>query len=461
MPSFLTATSTPQSARRSPFLERESFGRTEKVYAIERTEREREEREGGERRVRKWVRRAHSIFKVGWVRTAPHHGKRRQEFSLRSSLLCAQILFLRIKKRPTRSTGLQRTNPTGGTAMEQMRSAYAPISPEAKRKNLLIDGREKADTPESLQSTQHRNEAVTVRNRGSGPLLFEQVRAAKSANGNSGKHKINREIEEDGRRPPTSSEHSNNIISLGGETIKELERSRRIAACGRERQKPAKQGEQEQRQRAFVAFAGQRKELIDKFWGDGWDRTEPATESAPRLGNHRLFGQGSMAAAAATAAVVLGTMAPFPFYYFLWSYPQAWVNLCGKGVDPCHRMAQISHALKLVQFASILLVARFSWPPWYYIVLLSLGQYLNFKVYQLLGEAGTYYGVRFGKNIPWVMEFPFGYIKDPQYVGSILSLVACSCWVPLKYLLLWILGYMFMMRVESMEDPATRAKPFS
>ena len=86
---------------------------------------------------------------------------------------------------------------------------------------------------------------------------------------------------------------------------------------------------------------------------------------------------------------------------------------------------------------------------------------LFFRVYQLLGESGTYYGVRFGKKIPWVTEFPFGYIKDPQYVGSMLSLVALLCWVPLQYVLLWCLGYVFMMWVEHKEDPATRAKPLS
>lgn len=84
-----------------------------------------------------------------------------------------------------------------------------------------------------------------------------------------------------------------------------------------------------------------------------------------------------------------------------------------------------------------------------------------FRVYQLLGEAGTYYGVRFGKNLPWVTEFPFGYIKDPQYVGSILSLLACLCWVPFQYIFLWILGYVFMIWVESTEDPTTRAKPLN
>lgn len=84
-----------------------------------------------------------------------------------------------------------------------------------------------------------------------------------------------------------------------------------------------------------------------------------------------------------------------------------------------------------------------------------------FRVYRLLGESGTYYGVRYGKNIPWVREFPFGYIKDPQYVGSILSLLACFCWIPFQFVFLWTLGYLFMMRVESFEDPTTRAKPLS
>ncbi|XP_072989615.1 phosphatidyl-N-methylethanolamine N-methyltransferase [Typha latifolia] len=160
----------------------------------------------------------------------------------------------------------------------------------------------------------------------------------------------------------------------------------------------------------------------------------------------------------AAALVSVGVLLPFPFYYCLWNFPQKWVDLCGKGVDPCHRMAQISHAIKAVQFVSLLSVARFSWPPWYSFLLFSVGQYLNFKVYQLLGKPGTYYGVRFGKNVPWVTEFPFGYIKDPQYVGSVMSLLAVLCWVPFQYVLLWVLGYIFMIWVESKEDPATRAK---
>ncbi|KAJ7962753.1 Phosphatidyl-N-methylethanolamine N-methyltransferase [Quillaja saponaria] len=130
-------------------------------------------------------------------------------------------------------------------------------------------------------------------------------------------------------------------------------------------------------------------------------------------------------------AAAIGVLAPFPFYYWLWTQPQAWVNLCGKGQDPSKVMAYVSHFLKLIQ------------------------------VYQLLGESGTYYGVRFGKKIPWVTEFPFGVIRDPQYVGSIMSLLACLSWVPIQYILLWVLGYVFMIHVESKEDSSTRANPLS
>lgn len=157
----------------------------------------------------------------------------------------------------------------------------------------------------------------------------------------------------------------------------------------------------------------------------------------------------------------VGVLTPFPFYYWLWTNPQWWVDLCGRR-DPSKVMALISHFLKLVQLISLFSVSSFSWsPPLYFWPLIAFGQFLNFRVYQLLGEPGTYYGVRFGKTIPWVTEFPFGFIKDPQYVGSILSLVACLCWVPFQYILLWSVGYVFMIFVESTENPATRAKSIS
>ncbi|XP_009349632.2 phosphatidyl-N-methylethanolamine N-methyltransferase-like [Pyrus x bretschneideri] len=161
-------------------------------------------------------------------------------------------------------------------------------------------------------------------------------------------------------------------------------------------------------------------------------------------------------------AAAIGVLSPFPFYHWLWSYPQIWVELCGKGRDPCKVMAYVAPFLKLIQFLSLFSVSTFSWPPpLYFCPLIAFGQFLNFRVYQLLGESGTYYGVRFGKNIPWVTKFSFGYIKDPQYVGSILSVSACVSYVPFQYILLWMLGYVAMIYVESKEDPSTRSKPLS
>lgn len=142
-------------------------------------------------------------------------------------------------------------------------------------------------------------------------------------------------------------------------------------------------------------------------------------------------------------------ISPFPFYTYLWYRPQPFVDMaCSDGADPSHRMAQISSALKVLQFITLFSTASFAsgwFPPLWAIVFFAAGQYLNFKAYQLLGEAGIYYGNRFGKEIPWVKEFPYGTIKDPQYWGSILSLIAVTCWVPWRWILPWIGGYFWMV----------------
>ncbi|XP_057514328.1 phosphatidyl-N-methylethanolamine N-methyltransferase-like [Actinidia eriantha] len=123
-------------------------------------------------------------------------------------------------------------------------------------------------------------------------------------------------------------------------------------------------------------------------------------------------------------------------------------------------MAQVCHMLKLIHFLSLFSVSSLSWPPplfFWPLFLLPVpqlqvqGRHIQeafkiqackcqnicntflvnilmcngIRVYQLLGESGTYYSVHFGKSIPWVSQFPFGVIKDPRYVGSIMSLLAC------------------------------------
>lgn len=148
-------------------------------------------------------------------------------------------------------------------------------------------------------------------------------------------------------------------------------------------------------------------------------------------------------------------LSPFPFYWYLWTYPKKWIKIC-EGVDPSHRMAQIAHILKSLQIISVVSVATFSPPPLICVVLFALGQILNYRVYDLLGEEGVYYGGCFGKDLPWVEKFPFGYFRDPQYVGSIMSLLGVSCWVPFPFIALWTVGYVFMMFLEQ-EDPKSRA----
>lgn len=51
-------------------------------------------------------------------------------------------------------------------------------------------------------------------------------------------------------------------------------------------------------------------------------------------------------------------------------------------------------------------------------VLIGFGQAMNVKVYELLGVQGVYYGVRFGKHIPWVTAWPYNMVRDPQYIGT-------------------------------------------
>lgn len=77
----------------------------------------------------------------------------------------------------------------------------------------------------------------------------------------------------------------------------------------------------------------------------------------------------------------IGVLLPFPFYYWLWTYPQTWVDLCGEGRDPSKVMAYVSHLLKLVQFLSLFSVSAFSWPPpLYFWPLIAFGQFLNFRL---------------------------------------------------------------------------------
>lgn len=129
--------------------------------------------------------------------------------------------------------------------------------------------------------------------------------------------------------------------------------------------------------------------------------------------------------------ICIAVLLPFPFYYFLWTNPQIWVDFCGKGSDPCHRMAQVSHFLKIIQFLALSSVAHFSWPPWYCCLLFTLGQFLNFRwaffIWVLLGF--TFFACFWLISI-WVLL---------GFLVSALSPIGCCCWVFLFFACLWLI----------------------
>jgi methylene-fatty-acyl-phospholipid synthase len=165
----------------------------------------------------------------------------------------------------------------------------------------------------------------------------------------------------------------------------------------------------------------------------------------------RLAGYASIVAASA-------------FYTWLWLKPASWVALVAPA-DPCVVMARVAHAIKVAQFATF--AACTDWGaalaapalPWAVLaVLVVLGQHLNMLVFHHLKVDGTYYGVRFGKAVPWVHAYPFGYIKDPQYVGSSLTLLGLGLLGPADLALFWIANYGYLAWLEASEDAATRAQ---
>lgn len=94
---------------------------------------------------------------------------------------------------------------------------------------------------------------------------------------------------------------------------------------------------------------------------------------------HLIFCESEVRKSMGIVAAI-GILSPFPFYYWLWTQPKSWVDLCGKGRDPCKVMAYVAHFLKILQFISLLSVSSLHWPPpFYFWPLFAFGQFLNFR----------------------------------------------------------------------------------
>lgn len=170
---------------------------------------------------------------------------------------------------------------------------------------------------------------------------------------------------------------------------------------------------------------------------------------------------------------------PYLYYTWLWFTPGPFCRFAeARGQDPSLLMSRVAHVLKVVQAVGVWIIlpkpvadsvndldTRVGWPVVAVcLVLVATGQILNGAVYRSLGIDGTYYGVRFGKHVPWCTSFPYNleYMRDPQYVGAILSIAGLTplLKIPGAWAGWGVLGYLFMMVVENAER-TPRHKPAS
>ena len=171
---------------------------------------------------------------------------------------------------------------------------------------------------------------------------------------------------------------------------------------------------------------------------------------------------------------------PYFYYTYLWHFPTLWCKMSESlGMHPSTTMSHTAHVMKLIQFAVLIKYGGAAFPHYFDtlngflpesfqlatyefefnlmsmvdIALVAAGQALNYGVYQSLGVVGTYYGVRFGYNIPWVTGFPYNLgISDPQYWGAILTVIGSLDLLRLKnntfFVWVLLLSYIYMMAVE-------------
>lgn len=92
------------------------------------------------------------------------------------------------------------------------------------------------------------------------------------------------------------------------------------------------------------------------------------------------------------------------------------------------------------------------------LVLLGIGQGLNYSVFRALGGIGVYYGHEFGYTVPRVSCFPYNTgISDPQYWG----VVSCIWGIYVttganSYLVPGLETFWYLMSMKVLENPRGR-----
>jgi methylene-fatty-acyl-phospholipid synthase len=100
-------------------------------------------------------------------------------------------------------------------------------------------------------------------------------------------------------------------------------------------------------------------------------------------------------------------------------------------MDPIDALATAMVGFKVVQLAVFIawcfpfagsgLASNDAAAPIVGVLLIVVGQSLNFAVFRRLGRVGVFYGNRFGRPTVWHTGFPFSVLRHPQYVGAALS----------------------------------------
>lgn len=68
--------------------------------------------------------------------------------------------------------------------------------------------------------------------------------------------------------------------------------------------------------------------------------------------------------------------------------------------------------------------------------------------------------MRFGRDVPWVTGWPYSHIRDPQYVGAIMSLIAVWILGANQVMLgWWLLNYLYLILLESSTPEADPPSP--
>ena len=135
---------------------------------------------------------------------------------------------------------------------------------------------------------------------------------------------------------------------------------------------------------------------------------------------------------------------PHFFYFWLWRTPQRWIVRAQRlKVDPSESMARVAVSIKAVQAMAFIIWLHSATtanqifeefqerlvrkdPLLFVAFLLAVaGQCLNAGVFRAIGVHGVYYGIKFGKKIPWSRAWPYaGFLSvpHPQYVGCVLTI---------------------------------------